>query len=188
MKRQRHLVGSDLRCRVGGLSDQRMAFLDRHELCAAIDFAGRRLDEAAHAGMAGGLQDVDRAAHVGFDIGVGCDIGKRNRDQRRQMHDVGASGRRRDHEVRIPDVAGDHFHRFHDIGGNGVEPAPGVEGVVEDDRLDVRARANQFLDDMRADESIATRHKYAGVLQIFHAGPQIRRLFQSSQCDGAIAQ
>ena len=115
-------------------------------------------------------------------------IGKRNRDQRRQVHHVGASGGRRDHEVRIADVAGDDFHRFHDVGGNGIEPAPGVEGVVEHDRLDVRARADQFLDDMRADESVAAGDEYAGVLQIFHAGPQERRLFQSSQCDGAIAQ
>ena len=69
-----------------------------------------------------------------------------------------------------------------------IEPAPGVEGVVEDDRLDLGARPDQFLDDVRADESVAAGDEYAGVLQFFHAGPQKRRLFQSSQCDGAIAQ
>src|SRR6185369_2113186 len=120
-----------------------------------IDFAGRRLDEAAHARMTGGLQDVYGAADVGFDIGVGGGVGKRNRNQRGQMHDVGAAGGGRYHEVRIPDVAGDHFHRLHDVGRNRVEPAPGVEGVVEDDCLDPGARPDQFLDDVGPDEPIA---------------------------------
>ena len=61
-----------------------------------------------------------------------------------------------------------------------------LKRIVVDDRLDLRAGADQFLDDMRADKSVAAGDENAGVLQIFHAGPQ-KRLFQSSQCDGAIA-
>ncbi len=79
----------------------------------------------------------------------------------------------RDHEMRIADVAGYHLHRLHDVGGYRVQPAPGVEGVVQTTALTrSAARHHQFLDDMRADEAVATGDEDAGVLQIFHAGPQ----------------
>jgi hypothetical protein len=90
--------------------------------------------------------------------------------------------------VRIPDVASDHFHGLHDFGRDRIEPAPGVEGVIEDDRLDLGARPDQFLDDVGPDEPIAAGDEYAGVLQFIHAWTPKRRLLQSSQYDGAIAQ
>src|SRR5216684_9258137 len=148
-----------------------MAFLDRYGLRGAIDLAGGGLHEAANARLAGGLQDVHGATYVGFDIGVGRGIGKRYSDQRRQMHDVGASRGGRDHEMRIANVAGDDLHGLHDVRGHGIEPAPGVEGIVIDKRSDGRACPDQLLDDVRADEAVAARDENAGVLQIFHVDP-----------------
>ena len=62
------------------------------------------------------LQHVERAADVGFDVGVRRVIRIGNRDQGGEMQDSVASLHRGAHAVRIADVAGEHVQLLADLG------------------------------------------------------------------------
>ncbi len=87
------------------LSLQRMSFIDRHCYGCAVDLAGRRVNDPLGAALPRGLEHIQSAEHVCFDIGLRSDVRNRGsrsvpRDERRFRGRV-----RDDDESRIADVA-----------------------------------------------------------------------------------
>ena len=71
----------------------------------AVDLARGRLDEPPDAVPAGGLERVERPAHVRIDERLRRDIRVRDRDQGREVEDHLDALGRRVHEPRVADVA-----------------------------------------------------------------------------------
>jgi hypothetical protein len=133
---------------------QRVLFGDRHETRRAIDLAGGGVDHALHAQLARRLHDIECALDVGIDVGVGRVVRIGDRDQRRQVHHHVAAMHRGAHAMRVADVAGKNIERLLDRGLCFVEPAPGVEAVVEHEGAHFVAAANEAFCQVRADEAV----------------------------------
>ena len=120
----------------------------------SVDFAGGRMHKARDARGARGLEQIECAGHVGFNVGVRCLIRKRNGDQRGQVADGVQAHDRLCGAMWIANVAGNHVKLVSDFRCDVIQPAPVVEGVVLDECTHVVASANQRFGEMRADESI----------------------------------
>src|SRR5450756_783688 len=71
------------------------------------------------------------------------------------------------HSVRVADVAHEHVQLALFQGGQRVEPAPRVEGVVEDEGAHAATFAQQRLTEMTADEAVRAGDKHTLVVE-FH--------------------
>ena len=80
-------VGGDLGRRVGRLALAGMALVDGYVARRAEHLGGRGDEEALDAEVAGGLQHVERALHVGGDVAVGRLVGVGDGDQRGEVED-----------------------------------------------------------------------------------------------------
>ncbi len=89
-----------------------------------------------------------------------------------------AALRRGAHPVRIADVAGEHFEFAGDVRAAAVEPAAGIERVVEHERPHLVAGAHQRLGEMRADEAIGARDQHLHHRRPGHAAKARARLQQ----------
>jgi hypothetical protein len=81
-------------------------------------------------------------------------VGVGDGDQRRQVQHRLAALHGRVHAVRIADVAGEDLEPAGHVGCAAVEPAPGVERVVEDEGAHLLPGADQGLGQVRADEAV----------------------------------
>src|SRR5262249_55592889 len=82
-------------------------------------------------------------------------------------------GRQRAGELRIADVAGDHLDAV--AAARVLQPAPAVERVVLRQRPHPRARLDQHLGEVRADESVGAGDEDAFVADAAHATARITR-------------
>src|ERR1700681_2110976 len=64
-----------------------MRFIDRHCYRGAVDLARRSVHDPLGTVLPRSFEHVQCAEHVGFDIGLRCEIGIGDRDQCRQMKD-----------------------------------------------------------------------------------------------------
>ncbi len=149
------LVGRDLACRIGGLTDQRMAFVNRHILRSTVDLTRRRLDEAPHVRCSGRLEQVHGAPDIGVHIGLRRVVGIGDRDQRGQVKDGIDPLHHPAHLAGIADVAGNDANLPADLFRKAVKPAGSAEAVVEHQRRDRHAQRHQPLDEMRTDEAVS---------------------------------
>ena len=124
MKRERQLVGTDLRGCVWRLSIQRMLLGDGNEARRSVHFAGGGVDDLRHSKLPRRLQHVQRPLDVGLDVGVGRMIGVRYGNQGGEMEHYVASSHSLPDAVRIPDVAREDIERGPDVLRRRIEPTP----------------------------------------------------------------
>ena len=106
------------------------------------------------AHLTGGVQHVQGALDVGIHIAVGAVVAEGDGDEGRQMIDDLLALHGVAHAVGVAHVAHEHFDLVLDLGGQGVQPAPGAEGVIQAEGLDLFALFDQFLGEMAADEAV----------------------------------
>ena len=160
------MIRADLAGRVGRLALQRVCLGDGHEARGAVDLAGGGVDDRPDAQIARGLDHVERAFDVGIDGGVGRMVRVWDCNQRGQVQDCIAAGHGGAHAIRVADVTSEDLELAADVFGAVVQPTPGVEGVVEDEGLDVVARAYEGFGEVGTDETVGAgdedfiRHDY----------------------------
>ena len=119
-----------------------------------VDLARRRLDDPSDAGAPGGLEDVERPAHVRVDERLGGDVRVRDRDERGQVEDdLDVLGRGR-HEPGVADVPEPDVERRAGRRRHLVEPAGRRPRVVEAERAHVRPVGDEPFDEVAADEPV----------------------------------
>jgi hypothetical protein len=89
------------------------------------------MDYPLHTQLASRLQHVEGALDVGVDVGVGGMVRVGYGDEGSQMQHSIAALHRLLHAVWVADVAGEYIQLVADFLRRTVQPAPGVEGVVE---------------------------------------------------------
>src|SRR4051812_18460966 len=82
------------------------------------------------------------------------------RDQRGEMQDGVASLHRGTHAIGIADIAGKYVEFLANLGRRRIEPAVRAHAVVMHERAHVEIPADQFLREMRSDESAGARQQY----------------------------
>src|SRR6185437_9518629 len=127
VKGERNLIGADFGSRIWRLGVERVIFADRDALRGAIDLAGRGMDETLDAEVARSGQEVERSFDVGVEVGLRCDIGEGNRDQRREVQHGIATVDGAAHAIAVANVAGNDFDLAAGGGRDAVQPSPGVE-------------------------------------------------------------
>ena len=109
------------------------------------------MDHSPHAQFACRLQDAQRALDVGVHIGVWRVIGIRYHNECRQMQYHVASFRGGAYPVWVANIAGKHLEVTLNIRRASIEPTPGVEGVIENERAHIEPLANEFFSQVRID-------------------------------------
>src|SRR6185437_10445518 len=125
----------------------------------AIDLAGRGMDETLDAEVARSGQEVERSFDVGVEVGLRCDIGEGNRDQRREVQHGIATVDGAAHAIAVANVAGNDFDLAAGGGRDAVQPSPGVERIIHGEGAHFGARVEELFDEMRADKTVGTGDK-----------------------------
>ncbi len=107
-----------------------MSFIDRHCYGCAVDLAGRRVNDPLGAALPRGLEHIQGAEHVCFDIGLRSDVGIGDRDQCREMKDDFVAGYETTDESRIADVAANQVDFLSGRIRKVVQPTMAIEGIV----------------------------------------------------------
>ena len=149
-------VRADLGGGIGALALVGMLLVDGYILSGAVHLAGAGDQETLGAHLTGRVQHVQGALDVGVHVAVRAVVAEGNGDQRRQViHDVlpfhGVA-----HAVGVTDVAHEHLDLVFDLLGQGVQPAPGAEGIVVAEGLDLLALSYQLLGEVAADEAVGS--------------------------------
>lgn len=131
-----------------------MVLGDGHGAGGTVDLAGGGVDDLDDVQGAGGLEDVEGALDICVDVGVGRVVRIGDGDERGQVEDGVAVGHGSAHPMGVADVAGEDLEVTAHVRGAVVEPAPGIEGVVEHESLDLVAGAHQGLGEVGADEAV----------------------------------
>ena len=96
---------------------------------------------------------------VRVDVGPRRPVGVRDRDQRGQVVDDPRAAHQVVRRRRVAHVAGQHLDLGEHVRRQRVQPAPGVEGVVEHHGAHPLPVAHQPFHEVRADEALRTRHR-----------------------------
>ena len=104
-----HFIGPDLAGRIGRLPLQRMRFRYGDLAGGAIHLAGGSMDQALHAEVAAGQQNIQGPHEIRFGHFQRMDIGIRDGDGCAQMENDLAARQRSPDSLRIPQIPGDRF-------------------------------------------------------------------------------
>ena len=115
-------------------------FIDGCVSGGAVDL-GRGGDEhPLHITVPTRLQNVQCPFDVRIDVQIGGMVGERDSDQSGEVKDDIHSRHGLIHPVWVPDVAGINFDLSQSLFRESVQPTPGIEGIIEDERPDVIPR------------------------------------------------
>ena len=149
-------VRTDLGGGIGALALIGMLLVDGHILGGAVHLAGAGDQQALGAHLTGCVQHVQGALDVGVHIAVRAVVAEGDGDQRRQMVNDVLPFHGMAHAVGVADIAHEHLNLVFDLPGQGVQPAPGAEGIVVAEGLDLLALSHQLFGEVAANEAVGS--------------------------------
>ena len=135
-----------------------MRLVDRHVARRSVDLTRRGVNYELGIRLLGGAENVERPDDVRLDVCGRRLVRPRDRNQCREVEDDVPSSRSCVRRVAVANVAENDLHvaarrRF-------VEPPPGAERVVFDERTYLGAQLEETLAEVAADETARTGHEH----------------------------
>jgi hypothetical protein len=107
----------------------------------------------AGAMFPGSLQDIKRTLDIGIHIGLRRGIAERSTGKPGEMIDSIDAFHAYLDTLKVPDVAADDVKLIFYLSRKGIQPAPGVEGIITDKGPDIIPPAQKMFGKMAADKA-----------------------------------
>src|SRR2546425_7261559 len=135
-----------------------MRFTNRYRLRRAVPLAGGGVHQSGAPRASHRLEDVERAADVGIDKGLGSLIAMWNRDQRRQVEDDLDVPTTFLDESGVANVSQSHVQGTTHVRRDSIQPPQGALAVVKAEGPDDGARLHQCFSQVASDEAVGAGH------------------------------